>query len=85
VSQNNLQLGHYLIFKRNVIFSVDDPVHTVMNFPEITCIEMVGILAEQSFLLQFGFLCVGCGIVVMWVTVLYSQEVLGSSLGLLTG
>jgi len=30
--------------------------------------------------------CMGCGIVVvMWVAVVYSQEVLGSSLGLLTG
>jgi hypothetical protein len=56
-----------------------------MNVTKIACIEMVGILAEQSFLLQFGFLCVGCGIVVMCVAVLYSQEVLGSSLGLLTG
>jgi hypothetical protein len=47
---------------------------------------MVGILAEKSFLLQFGFLCVGCGIVVVvWVAVLYGQEALGSSLGLLTG
>ena len=68
-----------------MIFPIDDPVHTVMNVTKIACIEMVGILAEQSFLLQFGFLCVGCGIVVMCVAVLYSQEVLGSSLGLLTG
>ena len=85
VSQNNLQLGDYFIFERDMIFSVDDPVHTVMNLTKITCIEMVGIMAEQSFLLQFGSSCVGCGtVVVMWVAVLYSQEVLGSSLDLLT-
>jgi hypothetical protein len=57
-----------------------------MNLTTIAFIEMVGILAELSFLIQFGFFYVGCGIVVvMWVAVLYSQEVLGSSLGLLTG
>jgi hypothetical protein len=57
-----------------------------MRLTKITFIEVVGMLAEQSSLLQFGFLCVGCGIVVvLWVAVLCSQEVLGSSLGLLTG
>jgi len=53
------------MFKRNVKFSVDDPVHTVMNLTKITFIKMVGILAEQSFSLQFGFSCVW-GVVLLW-------------------
>jgi len=69
-----------------MIFSVDDPLHTIMNLTKMTFIEKVVFLAEQSFLLQFGISCLWCGIVVvMWVAVLNSQEVLGSSLALLTG
>jgi hypothetical protein len=36
------------MFKRNLMFSIDDPLDIEMNLTKITFIEMVGILAEQS-------------------------------------